>query len=78
MGSIRVDESRFVARHHCQPDMHELGLWTFSIQEEDICFWGRYPEAVSTAKLYANCHGLDAGTITLLDCTGSLRGATKH
>jgi len=55
-----------------------LALWTFAIQEQKVCFWGRYSEAESTAHLYAQRYGLDSGTIELLDCTGRLHGSTKH
>ena len=78
MGSICVDDSAFVRRTHHRPDAREWGLWTFHIEEHDVCFWGRYPEAVTTAKLYANTHGVETGTITLVDCMNMLCGTTKH
>jgi len=69
MGGIVVDQTRFLARHHGEPDARQQALWVFSIQERDICFWGRYPDAVSTAKRYAELHGVAEGTISLVDYT---------
>ncbi len=78
MGSILIDTADFTASHHGEPDPHLPALWTFAIQERDVCFWGRYPEAVNTATRYANTHGVESGTITLVDCTGSLTRGTQH
>jgi hypothetical protein len=78
MDEINVDKTNYDTTHTGDLDTKAQALWTFLIQERNICFWGRYPDAVSTAKQYAHCHGVDHGTITLVDCTGSVRGLTKH
>ena len=78
MGEIYVDQSEFKALHPAGPNPHAVGLWTFHIQEHDVCFYGRYREAASTAKLYACSHGLESGAITLVDCMSMLQSATKH
>ena len=78
MSTIVVDESKFVATHQQEPKPNILGLWVFSIQDRDICFWGRYPDAVSTAKLYAASRGLESGAITLVDCASAFAGTAKN
>jgi len=56
-----------------------MALWTFAIQEQEVCFWGRYSEAESTARMYAQRYGLDSGTIALIDARGhQQRSVTTH
>lgn len=44
-----------------------MGLWTFNIQERDVSFWGRYPDAESTARQYAAKNGVDSTAIRFVD-----------
>ncbi|MFP4501181.1 MAG: hypothetical protein ACLFTT_09290 [Candidatus Hydrogenedentota bacterium] len=74
MGQIKVDTAAFAATHDRPPNEKQPALWTFSIQEKDICFWGTYAEARETARRYACSHGMCEGTITLIDCTGAPPG----
>ncbi len=78
MGNIAVDKSGFVARFRGEPDSKAICLWIFTIAENDVCFYGKYPEAVTTAKLYAHRNGLDSGTIRLVDYANALAGLTRH
>jgi hypothetical protein len=78
MGSISVDQTRFVESHQTEPDRERIGLWVFTIQERDICFWGRYSEVLSTAEMYAHAHGIEGGTITLVDCTGTVTEEMRY
>ena len=78
MSNIDIDMAQFEVGHRDDTDSADPALWTFSIQEKDVCFWGRYPDAASTAKEYAQSHGVVVGTIKLVDCTGSLRCWTRH
>ncbi len=78
MSEIHIDRAKYIQTHRDETKSPFPGLWTFSIQEKNVCFWGKYPDAEVTAKEYAHIHGIDAGTITLVDCTGQLRGTTRH
>ncbi|MBI2425816.1 MAG: hypothetical protein HYV27_23530 [Candidatus Hydrogenedentes bacterium] len=78
MGRILIDQSQFMRVHHHEPDQINPALWTFHIQTQDICFWGRYPEAAGTAKVYAASHGLDEGTIQLVEWSGVHRACNHH
>jgi len=77
MGAIRIDESRYFAAYHHAPENGGQGLWIFNIQERDICFWGRYADAASTAQRYAETRGLQTGTIQLIG-GGCHPGVTRH
>lgn len=77
MGSIYVDTSPYVARHLERPGVKDPALWTFAIQDRHISFWGRYPEALNTAERFARAHGMKAGKIALLECTGTFEGGRR-
>jgi hypothetical protein len=70
MGQIRVDISRFSAAHQGRPGSGIPALWTFSIRDKDVCFWGAYPQAEAAARRYAHHRGMTEGTIFLLDYSG--------
>ena len=70
MGMIRVDKTRFLTGREDLLQTREPALWTFAIREQNICFWGSFPEAEHTARLYAAQKGMTQGTITLMDCAG--------
>jgi hypothetical protein len=78
MNGIMVDHSCYVARRQREPDANQTGLWTFHIQEQDVCFWGGYCEAVSTALRYAECHGMLGGSIVLVDVEVYYRQEVKN
>ncbi len=78
MGKIRVNKERFSSADPNLLDSRHPALWTFSIQDRDICFWGTFHEAAHTARLYAEHHGMTEGAITLLDHTGTPSLRTVH
>jgi len=45
-----------------------IGLWTFSIEGKDVCFWGNFEEVLKTTELYLKTKNLQNTTIYLLDC----------
>lgn len=71
MGQIRIDTSRFSGANGGQPGSGAPALWTFSIRDKDVCFWGAYPQAEATARRYAHHAGMTDGTIVLLDCNST-------
>ena len=72
MGEIWVDTSGFAAGPAAED--RRQALWTFTIADRTVSFWGRYPDAVSTAERYARQQGLRSGAIALVDCRSPLRG----
>lgn len=78
MGKIRVNKEQFAPADPGLLDSSLPALWTFSIQDQDICFWGTFHEAEYTARLYAERHGMTEGAITLLDRMGSPSLRTVH
>ncbi|HNR30602.1 MAG TPA: hypothetical protein PKI11_06910 [Candidatus Hydrogenedentes bacterium] len=78
MGKIHVDKERLARAEGGVLDSKDPALWTFSIQNEDICFWGTFPEAAHTATLYAERHGMIEGAIKVLDCMGASPLRTVH
>lgn len=64
---IQGDNARYSVKLHGSPDTKSMGLWTFNIQEHDVSFWGRYPDAESTARQYAAKKGLDSAAIRFVD-----------
>ncbi len=45
-----------------------IGLWIFSIEEKDVCFWGNFEEVLKTVELYLKTKNLENITIYLMDC----------
>lgn len=68
MATIQIDTRGFARKFQTEPESRRLGLWTFQIQQRDINFWGRYEEVRNIAEKYAESHGVDKGTIELVDC----------
>ncbi len=67
MMMVQGEGARYIVEHRRTPDNQSMGLWTFSIQERDVSFWGRYPEAESTARQYAVKKGLNSDAIRFVD-----------
>lgn len=78
MGKITVDTGRFAGAHEALLESEHPALWTFSIQNQNICFWGSFSQAAYTARLYAEKRGMTHGAITVLDCAGPLAAKTVN
>lgn len=70
MKSLYVDKERLPTGRRAVLERPYPALWTFSIQDQDICFWGTFKQAEHTARLYAEHLGMTSGTISVLDCRG--------
>ncbi|MCX8066155.1 MAG: hypothetical protein N3G21_13465 [Candidatus Hydrogenedentes bacterium] len=45
-----------------------IGLWIFSIDDKDICFWGHYQEVIKNLENYVNIKNLTDRIIYVIDC----------
>lgn len=78
MGVMHIDTTGYKATHPSGPDRGSQALWTFTIQDREVHFWGRYEVAASTAQQYAEQYGLGQAPIQLVECSGAWRGETRH
>lgn len=72
MGKITVDTGCFSGGHEALMESKHPALWTFSIQNQNICFWGSFSQAAHTARLFAEQRGMIDGAIAVLDCAEAL------
>lgn len=78
MGDIWVDISGFAGGASHVSEERRQALWTFAIANRTVSFWGRYPDAVSTAELYARKQGVQSGAIALVDCLSPLHTTARN
>ncbi len=75
MDEYWVDISGFAGVAGPPPEQRHQALWTFSIADRTVSFWGRYTDVVSTAERFAAQQGLQSGPIALVACLTPLRAS---
>jgi len=62
-----LDFAPFINKYNRVPEAGRVALWTFTVEEELVSFWGTLAEAISTASLYAYVNAMEDPILVLTD-----------
>ena len=62
-----LDFAPFIDKYNRAPETGRVALWTFTVEEELVSFWGTLAEAISTASLYAHVNAMEDPIFVLTD-----------
>ncbi len=62
-----LDFAPFINKYNRAPEIGRVALWSFTVEEELVSFWGTLAEAISAASLYAHVNAMEDPIFVLTD-----------